>query len=340
MWRNDIMNNNQTPPFGGAYDVLGIGNAIVDVLSYVTDDFLQAQQLEKGTMTLVDETRSQQLYRLIGPSAECSGGSVANSMAGMASLGSRVAFIGKVADDQLGKIFTHDLQSVGVRAHTAAAPKGAPSTANCLVLVTPDAQRTMATYIGACALLGEDDIDEKLIAAARTVYIEGYLWNEEHNKAALRKAMSHANAHGAKVAFTLSDTFCVNAHRDAFMGLLKNDLDILFANEAEIKALTGAADIEGAVAAIRGLCDVVAITRSEKGSVVVTDEEVREVPAERVAKLVDTTGAGDLFAAGFLHGMGQEMSLAECAKLGNRCAGEIIQHLGARSLRPLKELVA
>lgn len=322
------------------FDVLGIGNAIVDVLSYVKDEFLMAQQLGKGTMTLVDEARSQQLYKMIGPSTECSGGSVANSMAGLASLGSRASFIGKVADDQLGKIFAHDLQSVGVRYHTKPAGKGAPSTANCLVFVTPDAQRTMATYIGACALLDENDIDESLIAASAMLYIEGYLWNGEHNKAAIRKAISIAQAKGVRVAFTLSDTFCVNAHRDAFLGLLNNDLDLLFANEAEILALMGAMDIDEAIAAVRGLCDTVAITRSEKGCVIVTDEHTHRVPAGPVAKLVDTTGAGDLFAAGFLHGLSRGMAMEQCAALGNRCAGEIIQHLGARSLRPLKELVA
>jgi sugar/nucleoside kinase (ribokinase family) len=322
------------------YDVVGIGNAIVDVLSYCNDTFLKAQELPKSTMMLVDESRSQQLYRMIGPSTECSGGSVANSMAGLASLGSRAAFIGKVSDDQLGKIFTHDLQSVGVRYQTSPAGKGAPSTANCIVLVTPDAQRTMATYIGACALLAEDDIDGALIADGKMIYIEGYLWNDEHNKAAIRKAMSLAGAAGAKVAFTLSDTFCVNLHRDAFLGLVQNDLDILFANEAEINALMATTNTDEAITAVRGLCDIVAITCGEKGSVIVTSEHVYRVLTQPVAKLVDTTGAGDLFAAGFLHGLSAGKSLEACAAIGNRCAGQIIQQLGARSLRPLKELVA
>jgi sugar/nucleoside kinase (ribokinase family) len=322
------------------YDTLGIGNAIVDVLSHVSDDFIAAQKLGKGTMTLVDEARSKQLYSLIGPATECSGGSVANTMAGIASLGGKGAFIGKVADDQLGKIFAHDLQSVGVRYHSKPAPGAQPSTANCLVLVTPDAQRTMATYIGACALLSENDIDEPLIAQARTVYIEGYLWNEAHNKAAIRKAISLARGYGAQVAFTLSDTFCVNTHRDEFLSLVQNDLDLLFANEAEIKALTGAMDAEEAITAARGLCPTVAITMSEKGSVVVTNEHTFRAPAKPVAKLVDTTGAGDLFAAGFLHAKAEGKSLLECAELGNRCAGEIIQQMGARAMKPLKALVA
>ncbi len=322
------------------YDTLGIGNAIVDVLSYVEEGFLAAQKLGKGTMTLVDEARSKQLYSLIGPSAECSGGSVANTMAGIASLGGKGAFIGKVADDQLGKIFSHDLQSVGVRYHAKPAAAGGPSTANCLVLVTPDAQRTMATYIGACALLAEDDVDEQLVASARTVYIEGYLWNEEHNKAAIRKAMSLSRAHRAQVAFTLSDTFCVNAHREAFLALVQNDLDLLFANETEIMALSGTASLDEAVVAVRGLCPIIAITCGEKGSVVVTPEHITRVPTQPVARLVDTTGAGDLFAAGFLHAQAQGRALVECAALGNRCAGEIIQQLGARSMKPLKPLAA
>lgn len=322
------------------FDVVGLGNAIVDVLSYCDDKFLDAQQLKKGTMQLVDEARSQALYKLVGQSQECSGGSVANTLAGMASLGAHTAFIGKVAADQLGKIFTHDLQAVGVRYHTPPAGKGAPSTANCLVFVTPDAQRTMATYIGACALLNESDVDETLIAQAKIVYIEGYLWNGEHNKAAIRKAISLARASGAKVAFTLSDTFCVEAHREELLALVQNDLDILFANEAEIKSLVIAGDLDEAITAARGLCPLIAITCSEKGSVVVTSEHTHRVPAKAVAKLVDTTGAGDLFAAGFLHAHARGQSLPECAALGNTCAGEIIQQLGARSMKPLKDLVA
>ncbi|MFW0777733.1 MAG: adenosine kinase [Rickettsiales bacterium] len=322
------------------YDVLGIGNAIVDVLSYCEDDFLNAQDLKKSTMHLVDEARSAELYKMIGPSTECSGGSVANTMAGMASLGGRGAFIGKVADDQLGKIFTHDMQSIGVRYHTPPAGEGAPATANCLVFVTPDAQRTMATYIGACALLNEDDIDEEMIAASKMIYIEGYLWNGDHNKAAIRKAMSLARGHGAQIAFTLSDTFCVEAHRDEFLALVQNNLDILFANEQEINALLGTATIDESIAAVKGMAPIIAITRGAEGSVVVTNEHTHRVPTKPVAKLVDTTGAGDLFAAGFLHAHANSEALVDCAEKGNRCAGEIIQQLGARSMKPLKELVA
>lgn len=322
-----------------SYDVVGIGNAIVDVLNYCSEEFVKGTNIPKGTMMLIDEARSQALYRQVGQSTECSGGSVANTLAGMASLGSKTAFIGKVSGDQLGKIFTHDLQSVGVRFHTPPAPKGAPSTANCIVMVTPDAQRTMATYLGACGLLNADDIDEKTIASGNVIYIEGYLWNQPHNKDAIRKAMSLARAHGAKIAFTLSDTFCVEMHRAELVELTK-DLDILFANEAEIKSLFVTGDIDEAITAVRGLCPIVAITRSEHGSVVVTPDHIYRVPTAKVAKLVDTTGAGDLFAAGFLHAHARGETLKACAELGNRCAGEIIQQLGARSLKPLKELVA
>jgi sugar/nucleoside kinase (ribokinase family) len=322
------------------YDITGLGNAIVDVLSYCDEAFIAGHKLPKGGMTLVDELRSQSIYKQLGQTTECSGGSVANTLAGMASLGSHTAFIGKVADDQLGKIFTHDMRSVGVRYHTKPAGAGAPSTANCLVMVTPDAQRTMATYIGACTLLDESDIDEDTVAAGKILYIEGYLWNGEHNKAAIRKAMSIAASHNRQVAMTLSDTFCVEGHRDEFLALAQNDLDILFANESEIKALLGAMTLDEAINEARGLCPIVAITCGEKGSVIVTNEHIHRVPTQPVAKLVDTTGAGDLFAAGFLHAHAKGKSLIECAELGNKCAGHIIQQLGARSMKPLKELVA
>ena len=319
------------------FDVVGIGNAIVDILTYCDDAFLAGEGLKKSTMTLVDEARSQALYKKIGASKECSGGSVANTMAALASLGSRAAFIGKVADDQLGSIFTHDLRSVGVRYHTPPS-KGGPSTANCIVMVTPDAQRTMATYLGACGLFNEEDVDGEMIAASHVLYLEGYLWNEKHNKVALEEAISFAHAHGVKVAFTLSDRFCVEAHRDELLALVRNDIDILFANESEIKALLLANDVDEAITAVRGLCPLAAITVGEQGSVVVTPEHTHRVPAAAVEKLVDTTGAGDLFAAGFLHALAHGEALPDCADLGNRCAAEIIQQLGARSLKPLKDL--
>lgn len=321
------------------FDVAGIGNAIVDVLSFTDDAFLAQNDLIKGSMTLVDEKRSAALYGRLGQTTECSGGSVANTLAGMASLGARVAFVGKVADDQLGSIFTHDMRALG--AYFSTPPlSGGVATANCLVCVSPDAQRTMATFLGACTQVTESDIDERIIADAAILYIEGYLWDAPACKAAIRKAISTAKKAGRKVAFTLSDTFCVDRFREEFLHLITNDIDILFANESELKSLYQVDDFDAAVAKLRGTCEVAAVTRSEKGSVVVTADKVEAVPAQAVAKVVDTTGAGDLYASGFLFGITRGWSLVKCAGLGNACAGRIIAQLGARSQHPLGELVA
>ncbi|MDE3059603.1 MAG: adenosine kinase [Pseudomonadota bacterium] len=324
---------------GLIFDVAGIGNAIVDVLSFVDEAFLARQDLIKGTMTLVDEHRADDLYRQMGPATECSGGSVANSLAGMASLGAKTAFIGKVKNDQLGGIFTHDLHAVGVDFSTSMLARG-PSTASCFVYVTPDAQRTMATYIGACSRVSEADIDAKIIESAAVTYIEGYLWDTETAKAAIRKAVALAHKAGRKVAFTLSDVFCVDRHRETFLQLIARDIDILFANEAELKSLYQTQDMAAAMAELRDLCRLAVVTRSEKGCMVLTKDAVEEVPAQKIGRVIDTTGAGDLFASGFLYGLTRNQDLKSCAELGNRCAGEIIQQLGARSMRPLKELVA
>ena len=331
------MNKTQIQPQN--FDVAGIGNAIVDVLSFADEAALEKHALVKGSMTLVDELRSQGLYRQMGQTQACSGGSVANTLAGMASLGSTTAFIGKVKNDQLGSIFTHDLHAVGVHFSTTPMERG-PATANCLVYVTPDAQRTMATYIGACSRVSEADIDAKIIENASVTYIEGYLWDTEPAKAAIRKAIQIARQAKKKIAFTLSDTFCVDRHRDEFMSIVKNDIDILFANEAEIKSLYQLDDIDAALAKVRGACPIIAVTRGEKGSVILTADEVTEVPTSRVANVVDTTGAGDLYASGFLFGLTRDWDLQTCAQLGNRCAGEIITQLGARSMKPLHTLVA
>jgi len=319
------------------YDVAGIGNAIVDVLSFAPDAFLEKHTLTKGAMILVDEARSQELYGQMGQATECSGGSVANSLAGMASLGGKCAFIGKVAADQLGGIFTHDLKSLGVQFSTPPLSSG-PSTANCMIYVTPDAQRTMVTYLGACSKVTEADINEETIAAAGITYIEGYLWDTDHAKAAIRKAITVAKKSGRKIALTLSDTFCVDRHRDSFLELVNGDIDILFANESEIQSLYET-DFAGALKKARGACPIIAVTRSEKGSVVLTKDAVEEVPTAHIAKVVDTTGAGDLYASGFLFGLSRGWELAACAALGNRCAGEIIQQIGARSMKPLDRLV-
>lgn len=330
------MNN---PPGNILFDVAGIGNAIVDALTFCDESFLEKQGMKKGGMTLVDGQRATDLYRIVGPSQECSGGSAANTLAGMASLGAKTAFIGKVSDDQLGSIFIHDMHSVGVHFSTAPA-HGGPATAICLVFVTPDAQRTMATYIGACALLSEADIDEEIIKHAAITYIEGYMWDAANAKAAIRKAMQLARRHGRKIAFTLSDVFCVDRHRAEFLEMIGRDIDVLFANENELKALFETDDIDAALKKIRGLCPIAAVTRSEKGSIVLTKKLIEVAPAKKVAKVVDTTGAGDLYAAGFLFGLTRDWDLKICAATGNRCAAEIITQVGARSLKPLKELVA
>lgn len=321
------------------FDVAGVGNAIVDVLSFIDEKFLIDNQLVKGSMTLVDSARSAELYAKLGQTAECSGGSVANSLAGLASLGARTAFVGKVAADQMGKIFTHDMRSIGVHFNTPPLD-GDISTASCLVCVTPDAQRTMATYLGACTQVTEADIDEAVIADAKILYIEGYLWDAAAPKAAIRKAIAAAKKSGRKVAFTLSDTFCVDRFRDEFLRLIEHDIDILFANENELKSLYQTQDFDRACEQLQGACEVAAVTRSEKGSVVITEDAVTPVATSKVDKVVDTTGAGDLYAAGFLFGLAHGKKLAECAALGNRCAGHIITQLGARSMKPLNELVA
>ena len=322
-----------------AQDVVGLGNAIVDVIAHAEEAFLAAQSMAKGAMTLIEADRAERLYAAMGPGIEMSGGSAANTMAGIASLGGRAAFIGKVRDDQLGAIFAHDIRAAGVSFQTPPAKAG-PPTARCLIFVTPDAQRTMNTYLGASVELGPDDVDEAVIASARVTYLEGYLWDKPRAKDAFRKAARLAHQAGRKVALTLSDPFCVQRHRAEFQELVKGPVDILFANEAEIRALWQVADFEAALAATRGLVEMAALTRSEKGAVVLTRNGADRVPAEPVRRVVDTTGAGDLFAAGFLFGLTQGRPPAECARIGAIAAAEVISHVGARPERPLKALVA
>lgn len=322
-----------------ALDVVGIGNAIVDVIAHADDAFLARQGLAKGTMTLVDERRAESLYGEMGPGIESSGGSAGNTMAGLASLGGRGAYVGKVRDDQLGAVFRHDITAMGVRFSTPAATSG-PSTARCLVLVTPDAQRTMNTYLGACVGLGPEDIDEAEIAAAHVTYLEGYLFDPPHAKEAFRKAARAAHAAGRKVALTLSDPFCVERHRAEFRELVQHHVDLLFANEAEILSLFETDSFAEAARQVRGMCEVAALTRSEKGSVVVAAHETHEIPAMKPEKLVDTTGAGDLYASGFLYGFTRGRDLAVCGRLGSLCAAEVISHFGARPEAPLARLAA
>jgi len=321
-----------------AFDVLGIGNAIVDVISRSDDAFLGEHGLVKGSMMLVDEARAEALYAAMGPGVEISGGSCGNTMAGIASFGGKGAYIGKVRNDQLGTVFGHDLRAMGVSFETPSATEG-PSTARCLILVTPDAQRTMNTYLGACTGLGPADIDAKRVASAQVTYVEGYLWDAPAAKQAVLKAMDAARAAGRLVSITLSDSFCVHRYRDEFRDLIRNRVDILFGNESEIKALYEVDSFDAALEAARKEAKIAALTRSEKGSVVIKGSETYAVPAAPVAKVVDTTGAGDLYASGFLFGFTHGKPLAECARLGGIAAAEVISHVGARPEQALKGLI-
>lgn len=321
------------------YDVLGVGNAIVDVLAQVDDAFITTHELAKDAMLLIDEARAESLYAAFPPSEEISGGSAANSLAGVASLGGRGAYIGKVAKDQLGEVFAHDLRAAGV-AYDTAPLDGGPATARCLIAVPPDARRAMNTFLGASALMDEADIDADLVKASTVIFLEGYLFDREEAKRAFVRAAEHARAADRRVALTLSDVFCVERHRDSFRQLVKNHVDVLFANEAELKSLYETDDFDTALAAVRAETRVAAVTRSEKGAVIVSGDEEARVPAEPVAKIVDTTGAGDLFAAGFLTGYARGADLETCGRLGVIAAGEIISHMGARPQVRLADLAA
>lgn len=324
---------------GDELDILGIGNAIVDVISNATDDVIAAHGLPKGSMTLIDAEQADALYAATGPGIEISGGSCANTMAGAASFGATGAYIGKVRDDLLGDTFAHDIRAAGVLFQTPPLTEG-PGTARCLVMVSPDSQRTMSTYLGAAIELGPEDIDTDLVGRAKVTYLEGYLWDPPRAKEAFRTAMAAAHARGRKVALTLSDTFCVERHREEFRALVENDVDILFANEEEVRALYEVATLDEALALVRGRCEIVAVTRSERGSYVWAGDSFHEVPAEPVEHIVDTTGAGDSYAAGFLYGVTRGLELPLCARLGSIAAAEIISHFGARPMVDLKKLVA
>lgn len=314
-------------------DVVGIGNAIVDVLAQASDDFLREQGQAKGSMALIDTDTADHLYgqlrQLPGGCLERSGGSAGNTMAGLSSLGARGAYIGKVAGDALGQAFTRDMLKSGTTFDCLPLVSGVP-TARCMIMVTPDAQRTMATYLGACVELGPEDVDDALIGRASVTYLEGYLWDKPRAKEAFVKAARLAHEAGRKVALSLSDSFCVDRHRTEFQDLVANHVDLLFANESEILSLYQRDTFEQAVAHASEHCEVAAVTRSEKGSVVVSGREAHEVPAAPVAQLVDTTGAGDLYAAGFLFGFTRNRSLVDCARIGALAAAEVISHYGAR----------
>jgi sugar/nucleoside kinase (ribokinase family) len=321
-------------------DVLCIGNAIVDVIAAADDAFLAAEGLDKGSMRLIDADEATRLYGRMGPGREISGGSAGNTAAGLALLGARAGFVGQVAADQLGEVYRHDITSLGIEFTTPVLKDGVP-TARCLVLVTPDAQRTMNTFLGAAQHLEVDALDEDQVRRAGIVYLEGYLWDPETPRAAMERAIDVAREAGNKVAFTLSDSFCVDRHRDGFNALIDSGrLDILFANEAEIVSLTGAADFEAAVAGAAKRVPLLVVTRSEHGAVAVRGEERAQVPAEPVEAVVDTTGAGDLFAAGFLAGLSRQRALRDCLRIGAIAAAEVISHYGARPEADLKALVA
>ena len=319
-------------------DILALGNAIVDVLAQTDERFLVEHSLAKGSMQLIDEARAEALYGAMGPATIVSGGSAANTAVGAASLGAKVGFVGKVRDDELGRLFTHDLNAVGVRFDTAPATSG-PATARSFILVTPDGERTMNTYLGACQTLGPADLDEATLRSARIVYLEGYLWDPADAKEAFRSAVGIAHGAGNKVALTLSDSFCVDRYRDEFRGLVRDgSVDILFANIHELKSLYQTADEQDAISALQQEGVLGVVTRSAEGALVISRDGIEAVPASPVERVVDTTGAGDLFAAGFLAGLSRGLSSRDCARLGGIAAAEVISHIGARPQADLTQL--
>ena len=318
------------------FDVVGIGNAIVDIIARCDEGFLSKHGLAKGSMRLIDADEANRLYSAMGPAVERSGGSVANAIAGLASFGARCGFIGRVAADQFGGIFRHDIRSLGVHYDTLPASDGAP-TARCLILVTPDGERTMNTFLGASVDFQPEDLDLDLIGAAKIVYLEGYLFDRDAAKAAFREAARAAKEAGAKVALTLSDAFCVDRHREDFRALVRHGADIVFANEKEITSLYQVNSFEEAADAAMNDCEMAVLTRSEAGSIIVAAGETIEIEAEK-ARVVDLTGAGDLYSAGFLYGLTHGASLRECGRLGSLAAAEAISHIGARPEISLQKL--
>ncbi len=324
------------------FDVLGIGNAIVDIIARAEDDFLVREGLAKGSMRLIDASEAERLYDHMGPAKEISGGSAGNTIAALAGLGAQAAYFGKVAEDHLGAIFRHDIRAVGVHFETAPLHTGAADwapTARSMILVTPDGERTMNTFLGACTHLTPDDVDPAVVADSSIVYLEGYLWDPPAAKEAFRKAAEIAHAHGRRVALTLSDSFCVDRWRGEFLELMRSKtVDLIFANQTEIKALYETADIDAGIAALRQDVRLAAVTLSDEGSLVVSADGVTRVAASPVETVIDTTGAGDLYAAGFLYGLTHDFDHAACAELGGLLAAEIIGHVGARSQTPLVDL--
>ena len=328
------------------YDVASLGNAIVDIIASVDDRFLLTHRIAKGSMTLIDEFRAKELLKALADNQqtmsslhEVAGGSAANTMAGLASLGGNGLFLGKVSDDRLGKVFGDSMAATGVKFHSGSS-KASASTASSMIAVTPDGQRSMNTFLGACREMVPDDVDEEEVASARILYIEGYLWDEESAKQASRKAIAAVKGAGGRIALTLSDPFCVGRFRDEFLHLLDKDVSILFANEEEAKALFRVEDFDGVIAGAKKWGGIAALTRSAKGCVIIEEGMAHEIAAAPVARVVDTTGAGDQFAAGFLYGMTHGKGLADCGRLGALAAAEVISHYGARPETSLKELAA
>lgn len=319
---------------GGDTDILGIGNAMVDVISDVNDEFLRKYGLTKGAMTLIDAERAESLYSAVGTCVEVSGGSVANTMAALAAAGAKSAYIGKIKDDQLGKVFKREMEKAGVAFDVLAADSG-PATGRCLVFVTKDGQRTMQTYLGAAATLAPEDVDEEAVRGARFVYLEGYLFDPPPAKAAFYEAAEIAHKAGRKVAMSLSDSFCVDRHRADFCDFVEKHVDVLFANEDEVLSLTESTVFEEAVDRLRGQCEICAVTLGAKGSVILAGDRRVEIGARPVERVVDTTGAGDLYASGFLYGLSRGKEPAACGELGSRMAAEVIGQFGGRlSVKP------
>tara|TARA_Y100001968_G_scaffold95865_1_gene86034 strand:+ start:1457 stop:2473 length:1017 start_codon:yes stop_codon:yes gene_type:complete len=319
-------------------DVIGIGNAIVDVLVYAKDSFIESNSLKKGNMCLINEEHAEKLYSQIIPNLETSGGSAANTLAGIAQLGGKSAFIGRVKNDNLGKIFTQEIRSSGSFFETSPTNEG-PNTARCIIFVTPDAQRTMCTYLGASSYLEPDDLDFSLIRRSKVLYLEGYLFDSPPAKRAFIKASEISKLSGGEVALSLSDSFCVNRHREEFKNLIENYIDILFANESEIKSLYESSSLENAISRIKGCCKIAVITCGSNGSIIITKEKNININPYSLGEVIDTTGAGDLYASGFLYGYVKNKDLETSGSIGSICAGQIITQLGSRSETSLLEIV-
>ena len=319
------------------YDVLTIGNAIVDIIARTEDDFIRANGIIKGAMNLIDGERAELLYSRMGPAIETSGGSAGNTAAGVANFGGRAAYFGKVSDDHLGGVFNHDMHAQGVAFDTKPL-KGEPPTARSMIFVTPDGERSMNTYLGACVELKPEDIEDDKVASSKITYFEGYLWDPPLAKDAIRLAAKIAHRHGRKMAMTLSDPFCVDRYRAEFLELMRSGtVDICFANEHELKSLYQTADFDTALAALRNDCEMAAVTRSEKGSVIIRGDETLQVEPVPVETVVDTTGAGDLYAAGVLFGLTQGYPLAKCGRLGSLAASIVISQIGPRPMVSLRD---